>query len=439
MVLRTPFLGEMENDRQVVITGRGVVSPLGVGIRAHCEGLLAGRSVISHCERLSSLGVSLAIAGQIPEEQLEQSARLIPKKQRKLMNRATVLASIASSLASEEAGIGDARIDPTRLGVVFATWFTSYEFLPFIRYLGETESEDRSRGMDVGRANRKWMEGMNPVDYSLKVLPNLTAGHLAILHQAQGYSRLLADGWRGGLLAVAQAAETIRHGELDLVLAGGAEAPLEEGVICDLSGIEVMAIDGRGQGDLCMPFDARRSGIVLGEGAGVVVLEERNHALERGATIYGEVLGSASAAPGREGQGEIGLSLSMKKALRDAETELTDVDAIHANGDSTLEHDRAEREAIRKVFGPKASRLPIAATKSLHGHLLSAAGAVELVSVLIMLERGVIPPIANYDCPDPECDLDLVHGQPREMSGMETIILNALGLFGEAVSVVVRR
>ena len=162
----------MENDRQVVITGRGVVSPLGVGIRAHCEGLLAGRSVISHCERLSSLGVPLAIAGQVPEEQLEQSARLIPKKQRKLMNRATVLASIASSLASEEAGIGDARIDPTRLGVVFATWFTSYEFLPFIRYLGETESEDRSRGMDVGRANRKWMEG-SPSQWAWVFVPTV--------------------------------------------------------------------------------------------------------------------------------------------------------------------------------------------------------------------------------------------------------------------------
>jgi 3-oxoacyl-[acyl-carrier-protein] synthase II len=416
-----------------------VVSPLGVGIRAHGEGLLAGRSVISGCKRLSALGVPLAIAGQIHEEQLEESARLIPKKQRKLMNRATVLASIASYLASEEAGIGDARIDPTRLGVVFATWFTSYEFLPFIRYLGETESKDRPRGMDVETANRRWMERMNPVDYSLKVLPNLTAGHLAILHQAQGYSRLLADGWRGGLLAVAQAAETIRHGELDLVLAGGAEAPLEEGVICDLSGIGVMAIDGRGNGDHCMPFDARRNGIVLGEGAGVVVLEERNHALERGATIHGEVVGSASAAPGRGDQGEVGLSLSMKRALREAETELVDVDVIHANGDSTFEHDRAEWEAIRRVFGLKASHLPIAATKSLHGHLLSAAGAVELISALIMLERGVIPPITNYDSPDPECDLDLVHGLPREMSGMETIILNAMGLFGEAASVVVRR
>ena len=151
------------------------------------------------------------------------------------------------------------------------------------------------------------------------------------------------------------------------------------------------------------------------------------------------LVGSASAAPGRGRQGEVGLSLSMKMALRDAETEMVDVDVIHANGDSSFEHDRAEWEAIRRVFGPKASQLPIAATKSLHGHLLSAAGAVELISALIMLERGVIPPIANYDSPDPECDLDLVHGQPREVSGMETIILNAIGLFGEAASVVVRR
>ena len=437
--MRPPFLGEMEKDRRVVITGRGVVSPLGVGLLSHCEGLLAGRSVILQCERLSSLGVPLAIAGQIPEEELEQSARLIPRKQRKLMNRATVLAAVASCLASEEAGIGNARIDPTRLGVIFATWFTSYEFLPFIRYLGETESEQGSCRMNAERANRRWMKTMNPVDYSLKVLPNLAAGHLAILHQAQGYSRLLADGWRGGLLAVAQAAETIRHGELDMALAGGAEAPLEEGVICDLSGLEVMAKGGEDHDRICRPFDVRRSGLVLGEGAAVVVLEERDHALERGATIHGEVAGSASVASSRGGQGEDGLSRSMKKALGDAGVSLEDVDVIHANGDSTYENDRAEWLAIRRVFGEKASHLPVVATKSLHGHLLSAAGAVELVSSLMMLERGVIPPIANYDSPDPECDLDLVQGLPRKAPGIKSIILNAVGLFGEAASLVIVR
>ena len=199
------------------------------------------------------------------------------------------------------------------------------------------------------------------------------------------------------------------------------------------------AVVGEDQDRICRPFDVRRSGLVLGEGAAVVVLEERDHALERGATIHGEVAGSASVASRRGGQGEDGLSLSMKKALGDAGVSLEDVDVIHANGDSTTENDRAEWLAIRRVFGEKASHLPVVATKSLHGHLLSAAGAVELVSSLMMLERGVIPPIANYDRPDPECDLDLVQGLPRKTPGIKSVILNAVGLFGEAASLVVVR
>ncbi|MFQ5852175.1 MAG: beta-ketoacyl-[acyl-carrier-protein] synthase family protein [Candidatus Binatia bacterium] len=422
-----------------MIAGRGVVSPLGVGLQGHCEGLLAGRSVISKCERLSSLGFPLTRAGQISEKELEQIARLIPRKQRKLMNRAGVLAAIASFFAVEEAGFGQAGIDPTRLGVFLATWFTYFEFFSFIRYLGETQSEEEPSRMDSEKANRNWLRGMNPVDCSLKVLPNLTAGHLAILHQAQGYSRLVADGWRGGLLAVAQAAEAIRHGEVDVALAGGSEAALEEGIFCDLSGLEIMARDGTGQDQICRPFDLRRNGTVFGEGAGVVLLEERGHALKRGVTIHGEVLGWASSAPGKgKGRGQA-LTHSMKRALLDAGMEPGDVDLVHANGDSTFENDFGESLAIRSVFGELAPHLPVTATKSLHGHLLSAAGGVELVSCLIMLEQGIIPPIANCDRPGPECEVGLVRGLPRERPHMRTAMLNAMGLFGEGASLVIRR
>jgi len=281
----------MQAHRKVMITGRGVVSPLGVGLQAHTEGLLTGRSAISRLETLSSLGVSLSAAGKVPEGDLVEFVHRIPRKQKKLMNRAGVLAGVASALAVEEAGFGLIEMDPTRSGIFLATWFTAYELLSFIRYLGKTESEDEPKRLDSEKANRHWTEDMNPVDYSLKVLPNLTAGHLAILHQAQGYSRLIADGWRGGILAVSQAAETIRHGDLDVAVVGGAEASLEEGILCDLATFEVMAKDGKDPDRVCRPFDVCRSGSVVGEGAGVVVLEEKEHAENRGATIYGEVVG----------------------------------------------------------------------------------------------------------------------------------------------------
>ncbi len=429
----------MMSYQRVMITGRGVVSPLGVGLKAHRERLLTGCSVISRCDKISSLGFSLSSAGQIPQNELSNFVDRIPRKQKKLMNRAGVLAGVASSLAVEEAGLGQADIDPARSGIFLATWFTAYELPSFIRYLGKSESDKEPHRLDDEKANRNWMESMNPVDYSLKVLPNLTAGHLAILHQAQGYSRLIADGWRGGLLAVAQAAEAIRHGELDVALVGGSEATLEEGILCDLATFEIMAKDGKDPDRACRPFDACRSGSIMGEGAGIVVLEERDHALKRGATIYGEVAGSASSGPGRQDKSEGALILSIRKTLADARISPDDIDMIHANGDSTFVNDRAEFLAINSVFGPRAHHIPVTATKSLHGHLLSAAGVVELISSLIMLEEGVIPPIANCDSPDPECTLGLIRDKPQERPNMESILLNAVGLFGEAASLAIRR
>jgi 3-oxoacyl-[acyl-carrier-protein] synthase II len=426
-------------ERRVVITGRGILSPLGVGIGAHQAGLLAGRSVVRRSERLSRLGFPLCSVGEIPEEALKNSNTAIPQKQKKLMNRASILAATASFLASEEAALGQAKVEPTRAGVFLATWFTFYDLSSFVRYLDGVGSGQRPHVMDQEKANIRCVETMNPVDYSLKVLPNLTAGHLAIFHQAQGCSRLIADGWRGGLLAVAQAAQAIRYGELDVALAGGSESPLEEGIFCELSTLAAVARDDGEPARMCRPFDARRRGLVPGEGAGVVVLEERGHALDRGAALYGEIAGSGCAAPGPTGHRERSLGLAMKKALEESKLGPEEVDFIHANGDSTLENDRAEWEALKSLFGARATAFPVTATKSLHGHLLSASGAAELISCLIMLDQGVIAPIANCDDPDPECGLDLVRNTARATPGMKRALLNAVGLFGEGASLVVQR
>ena len=422
-----------------MVTGRGVVSPLGVGIASHTEGLLKGRAAISRCEKLSSVASSLASAGQVPEEEMRSFVDRIPKKQRKLMNRAGILAGIASSLAIEESGLATESVDPSRSGVFLASWHTSYELLSFIRYLGDTESESDPYLLDSEKANRNWVKGMNPVDYSLKVLPNLSAGHLAIMNHAQGISRLVADGWRGGILAVAQAADAIRHGELDVALAGGTESTLEEGILCDLSTLDTLARVTDVPDRMCRPFDSGRAGSVVGEGSAIVVLEEEEHALGRGGALFGEIAGSASSAPAIGEHVEDSLTLSMKKALAEAGMKVEDIDLIHANGDSTLINDKAEYAAIDSVFGARACDLPVTATKSLYGHLLSAAGAVELVSSLIMMERGIIPPIVNCDSPDPECKLGLVRDHPRILPGIRSVLLNAVGLFGETASLVVRR
>lgn len=423
-------------QRRVAITGRGVVSPLGVGIEAHRKGLFAGVSAIRRSDRLFSCGFPFFWAGEVDRESLERHASVISPKQKKFLNRAGIFGAIASHLAVKESGLEGADLDPTRVGTFFATWFTFYDLRSFIR--GVAGSVEGRQSMDERKANLLCMETMNPVD-SLKVLPNLTAGNLAILHRTEGCSRVIADGWRGGLLAIAQGAESIRSGELDAVLAGGSEAPLEEGVFCELSVLDIMARDRVASGETCRPFDASRRGIVLGEGAGVVVLEEREHALARGAGIFGEILGSGSAAASLDGGGEEALSLSMKSALGEAGVAPEDLAFVHANGDSTLGNDRAEWRAIGSVFGPERSRIPVTATKSLHGHLLSASGAVELISSVLMLEEEKIASIAHLDRPDPACALDLVRGAPRSRPGMKFALLNAVGLFGEGASLVVRR
>jgi len=426
-------------SRRVVITGRGVVSPLGIGIEKHQEGIFSNRSYLQKSEALAAVHYPLVCAGVVPDGELRNAISQIPPKQKKLMNRAGILAAIASALAAEEAGLRGGQMDPTRVGICLASWFTFYHLPSYLRYLAETESNRGSRVMDAEKANTSWVERMNPIDFSLKILPNLSAGHLAIFHQAQGGTCTIADGWRGGLLAVAQAVQVIQDGDVDVVLAGGTESPLEEGIFCDLSILPVLARDGDGIDGLCRPFDVSRCGTVLGEGAGVVVLEERDHALQRKATLYGEVIGSGSAGSGADGNTKKALTRSMLQAMSKCELGADEVGFIHANGDSTQENDRAEWRAIDYVFGPQAAAVPVTATKSLHGHLLSASGAVELISSLLILDKGMIPPIAYCDHPDPECPLDLVTGMPRDKPRMRTVLLNAVGLFGEAASLVVKR
>ena len=426
-------------NRRVVITGRGVVSPLGIGIEKHREGIFSNRSYLHKSETLAAMHYPLVCAGVVPDEELLSAIGLIPPKQKKLMNRAGILAAIASALAAKEAGLWKSQMDPTRMGICLASWFTSYHLPSYVRYLAETESKRGSGVMDAEKANTRWLEKMNPIDFSLKVLPNLSAGHLAIFHQAQGGTRMIADGWRGGLLAVAQAAQVIQEGDVDVVLAGGTESPLEEGIFGDLCILPVLARDGDRIDGLCRPFDVSRCGTVLGEGAGVVVLEERNHALDRNATLFGEVIGWGSAASGANGNAEKALTNSMLQAMSRCELSPNELGFIHANGDSTQENDRAEWGAIARVLGPQVATMPVTATKSLHGHLLSASGAVELISSLLILDRGMIPSIACCDHPDPECPLDLVRGMPRDKQGMRSVLLNAVGLFGEAASLVVER
>ncbi|MBI3988111.1 MAG: beta-ketoacyl-[acyl-carrier-protein] synthase family protein [candidate division NC10 bacterium] len=425
-------------DRRVVITGLGVVSPLGVGVQSHWASVASARSAVRRHERLSTLGLPIDFAAAVPEEALREYLQWLPKKQLKLYNRATIFAMIASIMAVEEAALQNPLPDPTRMGVILGTLFMTYNLQPFLQHLPEVESDQVPNVIDLGKALKRYMQAINPVDFSLKIIPNLTAGHIAIAFNALGFCRTIADGCQGGLQAVGQASQIIKDGGLDVALCGGAEATLEELVLADLCTMGLLADGGENPEKACRPFDARRNGMVAGEGAGILILEEREHALRRDAKIYGEVLGFGASA----GEASIdgvreSLLRSMGRAL--AEAKDAEVDYIHANGDSTKVHDRAETEAIKEVFGPAAYGIPISATKSMHGHLISASGPVELITCLLALKHGIIPPIINYEEPDAFCDLNYVVNSPRPKPGMKTAVVNAVGFFGESTSLVVRR
>ena len=417
-----------------------MVSPLGIGLEAHWAGAIGGRSAIRRSPRLAAQGFPVDLAAEISEETLAPHLGRFPRKQLKLLNRVTRFGMLAASLAVEEAGLHPSTVDPTRFGIFLGTFFTGMDSAGFLRLLSASESESEPGSLDLARANAYCMTNVNPIDYSLKTMPNLSAGHLAIAHNAQGICRVVADPPTGGLQAIGQAAWTIREGLADVALAGGAEAPLEEMVFMNFCTLDYLA---PGE-STCFPFDARRCGTVLGEGAGMVVLEELEHARARSATVWGELLGSGVAGgddslyrtPDPAGIARR-LGLAMARAL--GCTDPDEIDVIFANGDGTRARDQAETAAVKALFRGRAERIPLTALKAAQGHLLSAAGPVELITCLLSLERGIIPPTLHYREPDPLCDLDYVPAEPRRQPAMRAAMINGIGLFGESASLAVRQ
>ncbi len=437
--------------RRVVVTGLGVVSPLDIGMGGHWEALISGRSAVARSQRLAAQNFPVDVVAEIPEPVLQKQLKRLPRKQLKLFSRVALFGMIGSSLAVEDAGLSNASNDPRRFGVFLGTFFTTLDFPTFLRWMAGAESSERAETFDLHKANTYCMTSINPMDFSLKTMPNLTAGHIAIAHNAQGFCRVIADACTGGLQAIGQAFLAIKEDQLDIALCGGAESPLEEYIFVNFCTVDFLAQEVEEPERACCPFDAERAGAVLGEGAGMLVLEEYEHALGRGAKIYGEILGFGAAA------GDIAVSpqssvisdhskvdrvtervsLAMRAALTEAGTD--QVDLIAPNGDSTKTHDLAETQAIKEVFGSAAKGIPISATKAMHGHLVSASGAVEFMTCLVALDRGIIPPTINLRNPDPLCDLDYVPNTPRPRPNMRTALVNAVGLFGESASILVRR
>jgi len=380
----------------------------------HWEALRSGRSAVGPVPRLASLGLTASTGAEITPALLAPHLGRLPRKQQKLYNRATLLSMLAGALAMEDAGLGPGAGDAERLGVVLGVNVLSWDLESMTQYLSSVESPDAAGSLDMAAANGFCMRQINPLDYSLKTLPNLAAGHLAIVHDARGACRALLEGPVGGAQAIGQAARMIAEGDLDVALCGGTDATLEALIFASYCGLGLLASDAGDQ-----------PGFVAGEGSGLAVLEEARRAAGRGAAIRGEILGFASGAgDGRLTPAADAATLGRRLA-RVIETVLEeaggppDLVALHADGAPA--HDEAEERALAQVLGPQAGGLPRLRLKRAHGDLGAASSAVEFLACSLALEYGMLP-------------AGVAAGDRAPSSPPGRALVLSLGLFGECAA-----
>jgi len=401
---------------RAVVTGIGLLTPLGADAAGFFDALCAGRSGLRRPAPDHPVAGILDAAGFAPDI---DPATVLPPAEARRVDRFVVLAMAAADAALADAGVEVGRdADPARTAVVLANAFGG---------LGMFEAEvvaRQARGRTA--VSPHLLAGM---------LPNMATARIAIKHGVRGYSSTISTACASGGYAVAEALRLIRDGLADVVVCGGAEAPLLPTAATTFRNSRALAGDWADPAQASRPFDRRRDGFVLGEGAGVLVVERAEHAAARGRPAYAEVVGWGVAtdayhptAPRADGTGA---ATAMRLALADAGVSPADVGYVNAHGTSTKRGDAAEALAIRAVFG--AHPPAVSSVKGVTGHLLAAAGAVEAATTALALRRGVLPPTHNLDDPDPECDLDHVRKAPRE-AAVGVALSNSFAFGGHNVS-----
>jgi 3-oxoacyl-[acyl-carrier-protein] synthase II len=405
--------------RRVVVTGLGVVSPLGVGISSFWSGLTSGTSAVRRITRFDPSPFPVQIAADVtgfsPEDYLP----------RRDIVRTDTFIHFALTAALEAAR--DAKLDPSpggpRIGVSIGTSMGGLPLI-FTTYDG---------------LQREQMRGVNP--YAMPgFLPNMAASWVSMRFGARGPIACATTACAAGAQAIGDALRFIQRGDADVMIAGGADALVTPFVIACFAALRALSTRNDDPAGASRPFDKDRDGFVLGEGAGIVVLEELEHARDRGAHIHAELGGYSMTADAHHptASTEDGPARAMSGALADAGLGPEQVGYINAHGTSTPHNDANETRAIKQVFEGHAHRLAVSSTKSMTGHLLGAAGAVEAIATVLALEQGVLPPTINYQSPDPECDLDYVPNQARR-SEIEVAVSNSFGFGGVNASLAFRR
>jgi len=422
--------------RRVVVTGMGVVTPLGADLEQVWQKVLAGESGIGYITLFDATNFPTRIAAEVRNWDLRDVGE--DPEQWKFQGRHTHFAIGAAKKAVADSGLDLSRIDPTRFGVYLGSGEGQQDFDRFTQMMVAGLDGDR---FDVVRFVQKGLEILNPLA-ELEQEPNMPAAHLASMFNAQGPNVNCLTACAASSQAVGEAVEIIRRGEADIMLAGGTHTMIHPFGVTGFVLLTALSTRNDDPPRASRPFDRLRDGFVLGEGAGMVVLEELEHAKRRGARIYGEITGYGSTADAfritdthPEGRGAISC---MKMALADAGLNVDQIHYINAHGTSTVVNDRVETLAIKRVFGEQAYKIPVSSTKSMLGHLIAAAGVVELIFCLLAIRDNVIPPTINYEVPDPDCDLDYVPNQAREVRCDHTLS-NSFGFGGQNITLIASR
>ncbi|RDV83609.1 beta-ketoacyl-ACP synthase II [Ammonifex thiophilus] len=407
---------------RVVITGLGVVSPVGIGKDAFWEALVQGKSGVGRITHFDPSAYRTQIAAEVRGF---DPGLYLDRREIRHLDRYSQFALVAARMALEDAGIKPGDVDPDRVGVILGCGIGGIA----------TFEEQAQILFQKGPAR------VSPFFVPM-MIANMAAGQIAIAHRFYGPNSTVVTACASSNHAIGEAFRVLQRGEADVMLTGGTEAAITPLAIAGFCAMRAMSTRNEEPERACRPFDAARDGFVIGEGAGILVLERLEHALARGARIYAELVGYGQScdgyhvtAPDPEGEGA---AKAMRRALADAGIKPEEVSYINAHGTSTPLNDKVETLAIKKVFGKAAYRIPVSSTKSMTGHLLGAAGGVEAAACVLSITHGIVPPTINYEHPDPECDLDYVPNRARSMR-VEVALSNGFGFGGHNATLIFKR
>ena len=425
--------------RRVVITGLGVVSPNGIGKDAFWSACVEGRSGVGPIRSFDASGHPVSVAAEVPDFDMTPFIPLEYRKSLKIMGRAARFGVAAAGMAVRDSGLAMDNLDPARVGVVMGAGLVPVDLPDLAPMLARAVDEGgRFQAPLLGERGR---DSLFPL-WLLKYLPNMAAAHISMVCRAQGPNSTVVTACAAGTQAVGEAFRLIARDDVDVCLAGGADSRMDPLLLLAYRALGALSAASRPAAEISRPFDADRDGFVLGEGAGILLLEELEHARRRDAVIYAEVLGLGTSfdayAITKPDPEAGGAARAMTWALREACVDVRDVDYINAHGTSTRLNDLMETVAVKRVFGEGASALPLSSIKSMIGHLIGAAGAVEAVALALTLQRGVLPPTINQRRRDPACDLDYVPNTARDFP-VRTALSTSFGFGGQNAALVMRR